>query len=143
MIACSFCMFPNVKTFSASTRTAAEAAAQIGCPLGAICKSLIFRHGDDMILVITSGANRVNTDKVGAALEVALEKADADFVRTKTGFAIGGVPPWGYEHPRFVVVDSDLQQYSEIWAAAGTPHSVFPTTFAELAEKTKALVMTV
>jgi prolyl-tRNA editing enzyme YbaK/EbsC (Cys-tRNA(Pro) deacylase) len=136
-------MFPNAKTFSASTRTAEEAAEQIGCALGAICKSLIFRHGDDVILIITSGANRVDTEKVGAALGVSLEKADADFVRRKTGFAIGGVPPWGYERPRYVAVDADLQKYPEIWAAAGTPNSVFPTTFAELVEKTGALVVEV
>ncbi len=136
-------MFPNPRTLSSSTRTAQEAADQIGCELGAICKSLIFRTGDDMVLVLTSGSNRVDVGKVGTALGVPLEKADADFVRAKTGFAIGGVPPWGYERPRHVLLDSDLKQYETIWAAAGTPHSVFPTTFSELAEKTGAQVMSV
>ncbi len=136
-------MFPNPRTFSSSTRTAQEAADQIGCELGAICKSLIFRTGDDMVLVLTSGSNRVDVGKVGTTLGVPLEKADADFVRAKTGFAIGGVPPWGYERPRHVLLDSDLKQYETIWAAAGTPHSVFPTSFSELAEKTGAQVMSV
>lgn len=136
-------MFPNTKTFSALTRTAQEAADQIGCPLGAICKSLIFRTGQDMVLIITSGANRVDVAKAGTALGVTLEKADADFVRSKTGFAIGGVPPWGYERPHYVILDKDLEQYEQVWAAAGTPHSVFPTTFQELIEKTNALIMSV
>ncbi|NBV76574.1 YbaK/EbsC family protein [bacterium] len=136
-------MFPNIKTFSASTRTAQEAADQIGCALGAIGKSLIFRSGDDMILIITSGTNRVDTERVGKELGVTLGKADADFVKAKTGFSIGGVAPWGYERPAYVVIDADLEQYPEIWAAAGTPHSVFPTTFGELQEKTRGVVMKV
>ena len=126
-----------------STRTAQEAADQVGCLLGAICKSLIFRSGDDMVLVITSGSNRVDVEHVGKGMGIVLTKADADFVREKTGFAIGGVAPWGYERPKYVVLDQDLEQYSELWAAAGNPHAVFPTNFMELKEKTKGIVMRV
>ena len=136
-------MFPNTKTFTASTRTAQEAADQISCLLGAICKSLIFRSGDDMVLIITSGSNQVDIDRVGKELGIVLSKADADFVREKTGFVIGGVAPWGYECPKYVILDQDLEQYSELWAAAGNPYAVFPTNFSELKEKTKGVVMRV
>ena len=136
-------MFPNTKTFSTSTHTAEEAAAQIGCSLGAICKSIIFRQDDQMILVIASGLNKIDTEKVRKAIGVQLKKADANFVREKTGFAIGGVPPWGYERPAHVIIDSDLEHYPIVWAAAGTPFSVFPTTFTELVKNTGGLVISV
>jgi len=109
----------QVREFPQGTRTAEEAAAAVGCEVGQICKSLVFRVGDAPLLVIASGANRVDEARFGAA------KADARFVLEHTGFAIGGVPPFG--HPRRIatVVDEDLMGYDVVWAAAGTPRAVF------------------
>ncbi|MFM2415083.1 MAG: hypothetical protein RI911_776 [Candidatus Parcubacteria bacterium] len=131
-------MFPNAITFPNLTRTAQEAADQIGCPVGAICKSIIFRAGDGVVLVLTSGSNKVDTKKVEALLGTPLEKADADFVKEKSGFVIGGVAPWGHKTVPTVFIDVSLAQFSEIWASAGTANSVFPTTYAQLIEKTGA-----
>lgn len=129
-------VFPQFFEFSASTKTAAEAANQIGCSEGQIGKSIIFRAGDEVVLIITSGTNRVDAAKVGAALGSELKKADADFVREKTGYAIGGVPPilarMGEATGAKIFIDRDLFQYEEIWVAAGTPNSVFRITAAEL-----------
>lgn len=126
--------------FENTTKTAADAAAAIGCELGQIVKSLIFRGGNsgDGIIILTSGSNRVDERLVESVIGEPLAKADADFVRTLTGFAIGGVPPFGYPHPAHTYMDEDLNQYSEIWAAAGTPNAVFPLTPAELLQLTKA-----
>jgi prolyl-tRNA editing enzyme YbaK/EbsC (Cys-tRNA(Pro) deacylase) len=110
-----------------STRAAADAAAAIGTTVAQIAKSLIFRTVETgrPVLVIASGVNRVNERRVGELMEEAIVKADADFVRTQTGFAIGGVPPVGHDRPIETFVDEDLLQYAEIWAAAGTPNAVF------------------
>jgi len=117
----------EVVEFEITTRTAADAAAAIGCELGQIVKSLIFRSADDeAIIVLTSGSNRVDEALVARAIGTTLGKADADFVRQLTGYAIGGVPPFGYAHPAHTYIDEDLLQYTEVWAAAGTPHAVFP-----------------
>ena len=109
----------RVREFPEGTRTAAEAAAAVGCEVGQICKSLVFRVGDAPLLVIASGANRVDEARFGAV------KADARFVLERTGFAIGGVPPFG--HPRRIetIVDEDLMGYDVVWAAAGSPRAVF------------------
>jgi prolyl-tRNA editing enzyme YbaK/EbsC (Cys-tRNA(Pro) deacylase) len=109
----------KVREFPEGTRTAAEAAEAVGCEVGQICKSLVFRVGDAPLVVIASGANRVDEERFGAV------KADARFVLEHTGFAIGGVPPFG--HPRRIetVVDEDLMGYDFVWAAAGTPRAVF------------------
>ena len=109
------------------TRTAAEAAAVVGCEVGQIAKSLVFRGGDSgrAVLVIASGANRVNEAAVAAVIGEPIAKADAAFVREQTGFAIGGIPPLGHARALEVVVDGDLLQYDAIWAAAGTPNSLF------------------
>ncbi|MBX3046648.1 MAG: YbaK/EbsC family protein [Anaerolineales bacterium] len=116
-----------VVEFEITTRTAADAAAAIGCELGQIVKSLIFRTAEDeAVIVLTSGSNRVDEALVAEATGAALGKADADFVRQLTGYAIGGVPPFGYEQPAHTYIDEDLLQYAEVWAAAGTPHAVFP-----------------
>ena len=132
----------KVREMPASTRTAAEAAAACGCAEGAIVKSLIFRGAEsgDGILVLTSGANRVHEKRLGRALGEKLGRADADFVRAATGYAIGGVPPVGHATPLRVVMDRDLFDYPEIWAAAGTPRAVFPTTAEELRRLTGAEV---
>jgi len=135
----------EVREMPASTRTAAEAAAACGCPQGAIVKSLIFRGADTGrgILVLTSGTNRVHEKRLGRALGETLERADADFVRAATGYAIGGVPPLGHATTMRVVMDRDLSGFDRIWAAAGTPQAVFPTTPAELARLTGAEVAAV
>jgi prolyl-tRNA editing enzyme YbaK/EbsC (Cys-tRNA(Pro) deacylase) len=121
-----------------STRTAQEAAQAIGCDVGQIVKSLVFKgkRSAKPVLVIASGGNRVNEQKIEALIGEPLGKADADFVRQQTGFVIGGVPPVGHNQPLLTYVDADLLQYSEIWAAAGTPHAVFRLTPQELCELT-------
>jgi prolyl-tRNA editing enzyme YbaK/EbsC (Cys-tRNA(Pro) deacylase) len=110
---------PEIREFPEGTRTAPEAAAAVGCEVGQICKSLVFRVGDDPLLVVASGANRVDEARFGAS------KADAAFVREATGFAIGGIPPVGHAQPIDTVIDEDLLRYDVVWAAAGTPRAVF------------------
>lgn len=124
----------RVVELPASTRSAQEAAQAIGCAVGQIVKSLIFRgrHTGRALLVLASGANRVNEARLGELSLEPVEKADAAFVRDRTGFAIGGVPPVGHARPIETFVDEDLLQYEEIWAAAGTPHAVFRLTPADL-----------
>jgi prolyl-tRNA editing enzyme YbaK/EbsC (Cys-tRNA(Pro) deacylase) len=135
----------NVTEFPESTRTAQEAADAIGCTVGQIAKSLIFKGKTSQkpILIITSGANRVNEKKVKEYIGEKLGKADADFVREHTGFAIGGVPPVGHIKPITTYIDEDLMQYDEIWAAAGTPNSVFKLTPRILADMTKGRIIKV
>ncbi len=110
-----------------STRTAGDAAAAVGCAVGQIAKSIVFRGADSgrAVLVVASGANRVDETAVGALLGEKLGKADADFVRRETGFVIGGVPPAGHDTPVVTFIDEDLLVFPEIWAAAGTPFAVF------------------
>ena len=110
-----------------STRTAAEAAAACGCDVAQIVKSLVFRDANgDGVLVLTSGTNRVDEKRLG------LQKAPADFVRQKTGYAIGGVPPVGLAAPLRTLIDEDLLRFERIWAAAGTPNAVFEMRAADL-----------
>lgn len=123
---------PRIKEFSSSTRTAAEAAAAVGTTVERIVKSLVFTAGARTIVVLTSGANRVDTERLGALVGEKVERASAEHVRQETGFAIGGVPPLGYPRPLPVYIDRDLLQYDEVWAAAGTPNSVFPIAPTEL-----------
>jgi prolyl-tRNA editing enzyme YbaK/EbsC (Cys-tRNA(Pro) deacylase) len=113
-----------------STRTAVDAAQAIGCQVGQIVKSIIFKakRSQQPVLVIASGSNRVNEKRIEAQIGEPLGKADAEFVRSKTGFAIGGVPPLGHLESLKTFIDQDLFQYEEIWAAAGTPHAVFRLT---------------
>jgi prolyl-tRNA editing enzyme YbaK/EbsC (Cys-tRNA(Pro) deacylase) len=124
----------EVYELAQSTRTSAEAAQAVGCTLGQIVKSIIFRaaQSERAVLVLTSGANRVDEKKVAALLGEPLSKADPDFVRTRTGFAIGGVPPVGHAEPPVTFIDEDLLQYTEIWAAAGTPNALFKLAPADL-----------
>ncbi len=124
----------EVSELPASTRTAAEAAAAIGCEVEQIAKSIVFRGGntDRPILVIAGGRDRVSEEKVQAALAEPIAKADADFVRRRTGFVIGGVPPIGHSEIIATLLDESLSRFDTVWAAAGTPHAVFKTTFAEL-----------
>jgi prolyl-tRNA editing enzyme YbaK/EbsC (Cys-tRNA(Pro) deacylase) len=118
----------QVVELPASTRTAQEAAAAVGCSVEQIVKSLVFRakNSGGPVLVETSGGNRVDERRVAALLGEPVEKADADFVRQQTGFAIGGIPPVGHTHSITTLIDEDLLNYEQIWAAAGTPNAVFP-----------------
>jgi prolyl-tRNA editing enzyme YbaK/EbsC (Cys-tRNA(Pro) deacylase) len=126
-----------------STRTSAEAAAAVGCTVGQIAKSLIFRGKESArpLLVIASGSNRVDEKKIAAIFGEKIEKPDADYVRTRTGFVIGGVPPVGHAEQLAILIDADLLQYEEIWAAAGTPNAVFRLTPQQLVEITRGEVV--
>lgn len=123
----------EVRQLQASTRTAAEAAAALGCDVGAIASSLVFMGDDGPVLILTSGAHRVDLDLVAAVTGISgLRRATPEEVRTATGQPIGGVAPVGHPQPLRTLVDEDLAGYSTVWAAAGTPHAVFPTTFEQL-----------
>ena len=138
--------FPSEVVESAEpTRTAADAARLVGCQVGQIAKSLVFRTASTgrPVLVITSGANTVNEFRVGMYLKEALVKAPAAFVREVTGFAIGGIPPLGHARPLETFIDQDLMQYPEIWAAAGTPHALFRLVPADLVRMTGGRVVKV
>ncbi|MCU0265165.1 MAG: YbaK/EbsC family protein [Actinomycetia bacterium] len=113
--------------------TAAAAAAQLGCDVGAIANSLLFVADGEPLLVLTSGAHRVDTAQVAGLIGVQeVHRADPDFVRRHTGMAIGGVAPVGHPRPIRTLVDVDLARWATVWAAAGHPHTVFPTTYDEL-----------
>ncbi len=135
----------QVIELDASTRTAAEAAAAVGCEVAQIAKSLVFRgaHTGKAVLVIASGINRVNQSALVAHVGEPLDRPDADFVRTQTGFAIGGIPPLGHDKPIETWLDSDLWQYAQIWAAAGHPNAVFALTPDELLAMTRGQVVAV
>jgi prolyl-tRNA editing enzyme YbaK/EbsC (Cys-tRNA(Pro) deacylase) len=131
---------PNfqVVEFEASTRTSEDAAAAVGCTVAEIAKSLVFRSASGRpVLVIASGANRVDEKKVRALLGEKIERADADFVRAMTGYAIGGVPPIGHAVAPVVLIDNDLQRFAAVWAAAGTPNAVFKVAPADLLRLTQ------
>jgi prolyl-tRNA editing enzyme YbaK/EbsC (Cys-tRNA(Pro) deacylase) len=135
----------KVIEFIESTRTSAEAADRVGCQIGQIIKSLIFRGyvSGKPVLVLTSGANRVDEIIIGQYAGETIRRADAGFVRTKTGFTIGGVPPVGHILPLETYIDEDLFQYGQIWGAAGTPNAVFATTPADLEKMTGGKVIKV
>lgn len=124
----------KVVEFIESTRTSAEAAERVGVSLGQIAKSLIFKgkESGQPVLVIASGANRVDEKKVAALLGEKIGRADPDFAREATGFVIGGIPPFGHIQPIVTFLDADLFQHEIIWAAAGTPNAVFELTPPQL-----------
>lgn len=128
-----------------STRTAVDAAQAVGCQVGQIVKSLIFKakRSERPILVVASGANRVDEKRIEALIGEPLGKADADFVRQRTGFVIGGVPPLGHSERLETFVDQDLLQYEEIWAAAGTPNAVFRLSPQDLVRMTGGQVVAI
>ncbi|MGB1773964.1 MAG: YbaK/EbsC family protein [Arenicellales bacterium] len=127
----------TVLEFDQPTASAAQAACAIGCTVAQIAKSLVFANADgDPVLVIASGANRVDEARVGQILGTTIHRADADFVKHATGFSIGGVPPVGHPTQLTVVLDQALQGFEEIWAAGGTPTSVFCLTPNQLREVT-------
>ena len=135
----------TVVEHAGSTRTAQEAAERAGCELGQIVKSLIFmgKLTGKPILVLTSGANRVDEKRISRYAGEAIGRADADFVRTVTGFAIGGVPPVGHPQKMETYLDEDFLQYETIWAAAGTPNAIFELKTSDLQKMTGGKVMRV
>jgi Cys-tRNA(Pro) deacylase len=135
----------QVVELSDSTRTAKEAAQAIGCRVEQIVKSLVFKgkQTNKPILVVASGQNRVNEKRLGELAGEPIAKADADFVRQHTGFVVGGVPPVGHKEPLTTFIDEDLLQFSEIWAAAGTPFAVFQLTPTELQAMTGGQVVSI
>lgn len=126
-----------------STRTAAEAATAVGCQVGQIVKSLVFKrvNSGSPVLVLASGVNRVNLESISSFTGEALDKANADYVRQHTGFVIGGVPPLGHVKTIETYIDEDLLRYDVIWAAAGTPHAVFRLLSGDLMRMTSGRVI--
>ena len=135
----------KVIEFTESTRTAQEAADRVGCQLGQIVKSLIFRgrSSNKGILVLTSGLNRVDENKISQYAGESIGRADPEFVRTVTGFSIGGVPPVGHVQPLETYIDEDLLQYTDVWAAAGTPNAVFQLPSSDLVKITSGKIVRV
>jgi len=131
----------KIKILADSARTAAEAAAGLGIEVGQIASSLVFKLPDDRsLLVITSGRHRVDTEMVADLLQIpALDRADADYVKEFSGYSVGGVAPLGWiNEPSITLIDEALNDYQVIWAAAGHPHAVFPTTYQELLQASGA-----
>ena len=128
----------TVVALEQSARTSAQAASAVGCKVDQIAKSLVFRgkQSQRAVLVITSGSNRVDEGKVAALIAEPIGRADADFVRQRTGFAIGGVAPIAHAEPLTILIDEDLMRWPEIWAAAGHPNTVFKLTPADLVRMT-------
>ena len=135
----------DVVQMQKTTRTAKDAAQAVGCEVGQIVKSLIFRskRSRKPILVVASGANRVNEKVLARHISEPVKMAKPEFVREMTGFAIGGVPPIGHRYPLSIFIDEDLLQFEEIWAAAGTPHAVFRLTPDELKRITAGTVISI
>jgi prolyl-tRNA editing enzyme YbaK/EbsC (Cys-tRNA(Pro) deacylase) len=124
---------PAVRRYPQGTKTAAEAAAAIGCDVGQIVKSLVFVADGEAFLALTSGSNRADPGRLALLLGAAeVRRATADEARQATGFSIGGTPPFGHPRRLRVLVDHDLLSYDVVWAAAGTPDSVFPIPPADL-----------
>ena len=135
----------SIHALSESARTAQEAADSLGVEVGQIASSLIFKLPDGSpLLVITSGRHRVDTDLVASNLGIEkLGRVDADYVKEQSGFSIGGVAPIGWVSPATILIDQALNDYQVVWAAAGHPHAVYPTTFTELLACTGAKPMVV
>lgn len=133
----------RVVEMAQSTRTAEEAATACGCGVGQIIKSLVFRgkQSGRPVLLLVSGSNRVDQKGVAASIGEALDRPDAAYVREVTGFAIGGIPPFGHAEPLPTWIDKDLLQYATVWAAAGSPETVFEVDPRKLAETIGAKVI--
>jgi prolyl-tRNA editing enzyme YbaK/EbsC (Cys-tRNA(Pro) deacylase) len=132
----------EVKELAASTRTARDAAAAVGCQVAQIVKSLVFRlpASGGAVLALVSGTNRASEALLAGLVGEPVARADADFVRERTGFSIGGVPPLGHSGPLPVLIDRDLMSFPLLWAAAGSPNAVFAVTPAELQRITSGRV---
>ncbi|MGQ9684518.1 MAG: YbaK/EbsC family protein [Anaerolineae bacterium] len=122
----------QIAEFDQSTATSQQAADALGVPVATIVKSLVFLVNDRPVLVLASGANRVDLDKLARIAGGKAKRADAERVKAETGFAIGGVPPVGHSAPLATFIDQDLMAYPQLWAAAGSPYVVFPVTSQEL-----------
>jgi prolyl-tRNA editing enzyme YbaK/EbsC (Cys-tRNA(Pro) deacylase) len=135
----------RVINFPASTKTAQDAAATIGCQVAQIVKSLIFKTKDSNkpILVLASGVNRVNEKTIETHVSEKITKADADFARETTGFAIGGIPPIGHQQAIETFIDEDLLKFEELWAAAGTPNTVFNLNSSDLQGLTNGKIISI
>lgn len=133
----------DIKEFNVSTKTAEEAARAIGCEINQIAKSIVFDALGEPVLVILSGGNRVNEENISSYLLKPIKKADADFVRDKTGYSIGGVPPFGHKTETKTFIDKDLLKYEEIWAAAGNGNTVFRISPEELIKYSKGQILDV
>ena len=135
----------EILVLSDSARTALDAAHALGIEVGQVASSIVFKlPNGNPLLIITSGRHRVDTELVAKNLGVEkLHRADADFVKEQSGFSIGGVSPLGWLQPTTVIIDEALNDYEVVWAAAGHPHAVFPTTFDELVRSTEAKPMAV
>jgi prolyl-tRNA editing enzyme YbaK/EbsC (Cys-tRNA(Pro) deacylase) len=135
----------DVRVMAETTRTAEEAAVACGCTVGQIVKSLVFQGRDSQkpYLLLVSGSNRVNEKAVAAPLGEAVVRPDATFVRSATGFAIGGIPPFGHDSPLVPYIDDDLLQFETVWAAAGTPNAVFSVNPTALRDATDGVVIRV
>ena len=142
----TFSIKGEIRVLSETAKSAAEAAAGLGIEVGQIASSIIFKLPDETpLLVITSGRHRVDTELVANKLGIEkLERVDADYVKEKSGFSIGGVSPLGWiSKPEIILIDEALNDYDIVWAAAGHPHAVFPTTYSELIQCTGAQPMIV
>ncbi len=136
----------EITVLSESARSAAEAASALGIEVGQIASSIIFKLSDQKpLLVITSGRHRVDTELVADKLGIdKLDRVDADYVKENSGFSIGGVAPIGWTNPpTIVIIDEALSEYEVVWAAAGHPHAVFPSTFNELKSMANATALVV
>ncbi|HET6608953.1 MAG TPA: YbaK/EbsC family protein [Rhodopila sp.] len=130
----------SIAEFPAGTHSAADAAAAVGCSVAQIAKSIVFRAGDDVILVVASGAHRIDRSKVSAAVGQPVKTADAAWVQSRTGFAVGGVAPIGHACQVTSVIDRELLSLNPLWAAAGSPMHAFRTTAEQLIKLTNGIV---
>jgi len=130
----------KILQFQETTKTSQDAANQIKCQVAQIAKSLVFqiKNSDELILIIASGSNRVNTKKVEKIINAKITRADPTYIKQETGFTIGGIPPFAHNKKLKTLLDKDLKNYNKVYAAAGTPHSIFSLTPEELHKTTKA-----
>ncbi|MBI2464936.1 YbaK/EbsC family protein [Candidatus Shapirobacteria bacterium] len=134
----------KVIEFEKLTRTAQDAADALGCEIGQIAKSIVFKtEAGKPVLVVASGVNRIDETKINNAIGTKILKADAEYVREMSGYVIGGVAPWGHKVTPITIIDIDLSKYDRIYAAAGKNNAVFELTFDELVAKTEGKVLTV
>jgi prolyl-tRNA editing enzyme YbaK/EbsC (Cys-tRNA(Pro) deacylase) len=139
----SFGLDINVLELHESTRTAQEAAIAAECEVGQIVKSLVFRNGEEALMFLVSGINQLDVKKIKGLIGKEITKADADFVKQKTGYVIGGVPPVAFLSPIDTFIDEDLLKYEDVWAAAGTPHAIFQIKSNDLPRLTGGKVIAV
>jgi prolyl-tRNA editing enzyme YbaK/EbsC (Cys-tRNA(Pro) deacylase) len=134
----------KVIEFEKLTRTAQEAATALGCEVGQIAKSIVFKtETENPVLVVACGVNRIDETKVEKAIGMKIFKADAEYVKKMSGYAIGGVPPWGHQIMPITIIDKDLARFERIYAAAGKNNAVFELTFVDLVSNTKGNVIEV